>query len=71
MMTKIDYDKLRSNLPRGYGSKLAEITGKSKSAIYQALTGNINSNVIITAAVKLAKKHSQNNNDIISDINNL
>ena len=71
MTTQIDYSKLRSNLPRGYGNKLAEMTGKSKSAIYQALTGKLNSMIIINAAVKLAKQNLQNNSDIISDINNL
>ena len=71
MTTEINLDKLKAKLPRGYGKKLALRTGKSESAVYQTLSGDLNSLIIIKEAVKMAKEHMQQNNDIASEIDNL
>lgn len=71
MMTKEAFDKLRSKLSRGYGKELAARTGKSESAVYQALTGDINSPEIIKAAIQLAKEQADQSNDIANQIDNL
>jgi hypothetical protein len=64
MMTVQELKKLRNNLPRGYGRKVAEMTGKHTSAVYQTLTGKINCSDIIDAAITLAKEEAQRNEDI-------
>lgn len=71
MMTDEKLAKLRSKLPYAYGSQLKKITGKSKSAIYQALMGKINSPLIIEAAIKLAKKSDQTKRDLNRRISEL
>lgn len=70
-MTNQALKKLRSKLPRGYGKKLSEITGKHESSIYQALTGKFESPEIINAAIALATDHAQNSNKLIDKINSL
>jgi hypothetical protein len=70
-MTKKDLDRLRKKLPRGYAKILSEKTGKHTSAIYQALTGKINSPEIIEAAIELAKENQQKNADLKRQIDSL
>jgi len=70
-MTKNALKKLRDKLPHGYGSLLAKRTDKTESAVYQALTGKINSDVIINEAIALANETKQKNNDIIKNINSI
>ncbi len=57
MTTKEELEKLKASLPWGYGAKLAAITGKSKSAVYKALSGEIDSPEIVQAAIELANEH--------------
>lgn len=70
-MIKENLEKLKSNLPYAYGSKLEKITKKSKSAIYKALDGKINSPDIIKAAIKLAKESKQTKSGLSQEISEL
>lgn len=58
-MTKKDLKNLRSKLPRGYGKILEKRTGKHFNSVYLALKGEINSDVIIEAAIDLAKEENE------------
>lgn len=70
-MRKEDLRKLKSNLPYAYGSKLEKITKKTRSAIYKALDGKINSPEIIKAAIKLARESKQKESGLSQEISEL
>jgi len=71
MMKSEALKKLRSKLPRGYGEELAKRTGKTTSSVYQALTGKINSPLIIEAAIQLAKESQDKQDDLTDQIDSL
>nr|WP_321409290.1 hypothetical protein [uncultured Carboxylicivirga sp.] len=70
-MTKQALKKLKSKLPRNYRGILAKRTGKSESAVYQALIGTINSPEIIDEAIRLAEEQVHKNNDMLKKIESL
>ena len=70
-MTKEALQKLRSKLPRHYRKELASRTGKSESAVYQALRGDIDSPSIIDAAIDWAQELAPENKSKVNRINSL
>jgi len=48
--------KLRNKLPKDYKESLSKETGYSESYIYHVVTGKRNNEIIIKAAIELAKK---------------
>jgi len=71
MTTTKALKKLKSKLPRNYRSILANRTGKSESAVYKALVGDLNNPEIIKAAIALAKEEVDKNDDMLKDIQSL
>jgi len=70
-MTKKEFKKLRSRLPRGYVRALAEETGTSLATVVRALRGDSPNMAIVDAAIKMAASYQEMIRNQESQINSL
>lgn len=68
-MKKESIEKIKKWLPRGYGKKIAETTGKSVPFIYQIMSGRTHNDDVYNALLELAlenKKEIEKREKLIS-----
>jgi DNA-binding transcriptional regulator YbjK len=63
-MTKKELAKIKENLPKRYLEELSQRTGKAKSTCSKVLNGHLNSELIISEAIKLAQETKAKNEAI-------
>lgn len=64
MITKSELAELRAMLPRGFYSKLKEMTQLSQTTIYYALNGIRQNDAVIEAAASLIRERQQKTSEI-------
>lgn len=64
MITKAELAELRAMLPRGFYSKLKEMTQLSQTTIYYALYGIRQNDTVIEAAATLILERKQKSSEI-------
>ncbi len=70
-MTTDTFKKLKEKLPRGYAKTIANKLDISESTVRKVLNGQRNNLNVIEAAIELAKKALQRQNDMKKEIESL
>ncbi len=70
-MENKDLEKIKKWLPRGYGKKVQELTGKSLSVIYSVVSGTTENEMVYNALLNLAienKAKMENREKLLSTL---
>ena len=62
-MTKEELEKIKRNLPKGYGAIIGKRVGMPEDSVHKILNGYWRNDKVFDAALKLAEKEAKKNAD--------